>query len=390
MNILTFTQLFPNALQPVSGIFIYQRILHFSRRPGNEVKVVAPVPFIPRWLPSHSREIYKHIPEHEIIGGLAVDYPRYPHLPSVVMSAHGFLMFLGCYRLVAKLHRERRFDCIDSHFIYPDGFAAVLLGKMLGIPVFCSARGTDITLYPSFRLIRPLIRWTLRRAAGIIAVSNSLKESMVNLGVPAEKIRVIGNGVDLKRFAPMDRGEARRQLGLPEDSRMIVSVAGLHPHKGHQILISALDEIRRQFPSLRLYVLGEGPYRPALQRLIAEKNLQEHVFLKGSRSNEELKFWYNAADLSCLSSAREGWPNVLLESLSCGTPVLATRVGGVPEVITSPELGLMVERSIQAIAEGLKTALRKSWNRDALVRYARMRTWDDVAAEMERYLAQCL
>jgi len=299
-------------------------------------------------------------------------------------------MFLGCIFSVLRLRKEIGFVCIDAHFVYPDGFAAVLLGKLLHVPVICSVRGTDITLYPSFALVRPQIRWAVKQATGIIAVSNSLKQSLVKLGIPAEKIRVIGNGVDLERFGPMDRAAARRELGLAENEPMLVSVASLQPHKGHQFLISALSEIRNQFPTLKLYILGEGPFRKKLERLITEENLERYVFLKGNRPNEELKLWYNSAEISCLVSSREGWPNVLLESIGCGTPVLATNVGGVPEVITSSELGMIVEQTTTSIKEGLEKALQRTWDRDALVRYAQKRTWDNVAEEMETYFLECV
>lgn len=306
------------------------------------------------------------------------------------MPLHGLFMFLGCFFSVLRLRKEIGFVCLDAHFVYPDGFAAILLGKLLRVPVICSARGTDITLYSSFALIRPQIRWTLKQAAGIIAVSNSLKESMVKLGIPAEKIRVVGNGVDPWIFGPMDRAAARRELGLPENEPMLVSIASLQAHKGHQFLISALAEIRNQFPSLKLYILGEGPFREQLERLIVRKHLEACVFLKGNRPNEELKLWYNSAEISCLVSSREGWPNVILESIGCGTPVLATNVGGVPEVITSSELGMIVEQTTISIKEGLEKALQKTWDRDALVRYAQKRTWDNVAEEMETYFLKCV
>jgi glycosyltransferase involved in cell wall biosynthesis len=390
MKILTFTSLFPNRMQPILGVFIYQRLSHFARRPGNSVEVVAPVPYFPRWFRWKRWGFYAEIPGSEKVTGLSVFHPRYPLLPKIAMPLHGLLMFLGCFYWVLQLKKKIGFVCIDTHFVYPDGFAAILLGKLLRVPVICSARGTDITLYPSFALIRPQIRWTLEQAAGIIAVSNSLKESIVKLGIPAEKIRVVGNGVDVGRFGPMDRGQARRQLGLRENDPVLISVASLQVHKGHQFLISALADLRNQFPNLKLYILGEGPFRKELERLITEKNLEGCVYLKGNRPNEELRLWYNSAEVSCLVSAREGWPNVLLESIGCGTPVLATNVGGVSEVITSSELGVIVEQTTVSIKEGLERALRKTWNRDVLVRHARKRTWDNVAEEMETYFLKCL
>jgi len=388
MRILTFGHLFPNSVQPVWGIFVYQRIVHFAKRPGSEVRVVAPIPYIPQWFPSPSREKYKHIPQREFVGGLPVEHPRYLLVPKIAMPFHGILLFLGCWRRITKLYREQSFDCIDSHWKYPDGFAAVLAGKMLGVPVFCSARGTDINVYPRLPLIRPLIRWTLRQACGIIAVSQSLKRVMVDLGIPEEKIRVIGNGVDTDRFHPMDRVQARRQLGLPVEGQLVVAVGSLTEHKGHALLISAIAEISSRWPSLCLCILGEGPLRASLVKLASEKGLDGRVLIPGSCLNEELSVWYNAADVSCLPSSREGWPNVLLESLACGTPVVATRVGGVPEVISSPEHGILVEPNVNKLSEGLEAALRKQWDRGTIVSYARCRTWNEVAAEMETFLAE--
>jgi glycosyltransferase involved in cell wall biosynthesis len=388
MKILTFTHLFPNEIQPMWGIFVYQRVNHFAKRPGNQVRVVAPVPYIPRWFPTSNWEKYKRIRSVEKVGDLDVEHPRYPLLPKIGMPLHGLLLFLGCYRYVARLHREEGFDCIDSHWVYPDGFAAVLLGKMLGVPVFCSARGTDINLYPSFKLIRPLIRWTLRETAGIIAVSESLKQEIAKLGIDPEKIRVIGNGVDPDRFEVMDRREARTKLGLPRDVSLVIAVGTLNEHKNHALLLSSFSQIAQSRPGMLLVILGEGHLRCQLEAQIKEKNLQDRVLLPGSQSNDVLKTWFNAADVSCLSSSREGWPNVLMESLACGTPVVATRVGGVPEVIKTKEYGVLVEPEVAAFAQGLEKALDRKWDREEIARYARSRTWNEVAVEMEVFLSQ--
>ncbi len=387
MQVLTFTSLFPNSQQPLLGIFVYQRVAHLVRRPGNVVQVVAPVPYFPRWLGWKRWQAFARVPREERIGNLTVHHPRYLLLPKISMPLHGWLMYLGSRSLVRRLKQETDFDCIDSHYVYPDGFAAALLGRQFDVPTFVSARGTDVNLFASFRLIRPMIRWTLRRARGIIAVSGALKENMTKLDVSPEKISVIGNGVDAERFQPLDRGVARRRLGLPENEQLVVSVGALIASKGHALLIAALAEVAPRYPRLRVYLVGEGPHRAELERLVRQTGMQGRVLLVGSKPNEELGLWFSAADLSCLVSAREGWPNVLLESLACGTPVLATRVGGVPEVITSPQLGVLVEQDARSVAQGLELALNRHWDREALVRYARARTWDVVAEEVERYFA---
>jgi teichuronic acid biosynthesis glycosyltransferase TuaC len=390
MRVLTFTSLFPNSAKPQFGIFVYQRMAHFAKRAGNSVHVVAPVPYFPSWLPDKQRQYLSQIPRQEQIGDITVYHPRYPLLPGVSMAMHGLLMFLGSFSLVRRLRGTMDFDCIDAHYVYPDGCAAILLGKVFNLPVIITARGSDINLFPAFRSIRPQIRWTLQRASGVIGVSAALKDTMVALGRARETIKVIGNGVDLARFEPIDSKEARNQLGIPMDARVIVSVGALTPVKGFQILIPALARILPRYPKARLYVVGEGNDRNKLQSLIQELGLEEHVFLVGSKPNEELKFWFSAADLSCLVSAREGWPNVVLESLACGTPVLATPIGGIPEILTSQELGVFVEQDQESIASGLEFALNKQWERSAIASYGRRRTWDDVASEVENYLISCM
>jgi len=387
MRILTFTSLFPNAADKTFGVFIYQRMAHVNKRPGNQVHVVAPVPYLPSWLKSSRWGAMARIPNIEQIGDLTVYHPRYLLLPKVSMAIHGLLMFLGSFRLVRRLHKEFNFDCIDAHYVYPDCFAAMMIGQRLGLPVVASARGTDINLFPTYRLIRPMIRWTLERTAGNIGVCRALSDEMISLGAQAERVTVIGNGVDLERFHPVDQAQARQKLGIPAEAQVIVAVGALIPRKGYQFLIPAVASIAARYPQLKSYIVGKGD-RADLQELCRKHHVEDRVFLVGSRPNEELNDWYSAADFSCLVSSREGWPNVILESLACGTPVVATGLWGVPEILVSPELGIMVAQEIPAIANGLEQALTRVWNRDAILKYARTRTWDVVAQEVEQYLVQ--
>jgi teichuronic acid biosynthesis glycosyltransferase TuaC len=389
VRFLTFTSLFPNSLEPQHGIFVYQRVKHIAELPGNSLRVVAPVPYYPSWMKAIGASRWRksgRVPEKDELGNLPIWYPRYLVLPKIGMSTHGISMFLNSLPLVKRIHAEMPVDCIDAHYIYPDCFAAVLLGKRLNVPVFVTARGTDINLFPEFASIRPMIRWTLRQARGVIAVSNALKERMQELGTPADKIRVVANGVDIERFHPIDRAEARRHLGVPTDGPLVVSVGSLVPHKGHQRVINALAEISPRRAGLRLYVVGEGSYRKQLETLIREKGLSGRAVLMGQAPNEELKYWYSAADVTCLASDREGMPNVLLESLACGTAVLATRVGGVPEVVVSPQLGVLVEPNEQGVTAGLELALGTQWDRSAIVSAAQRRSWGAVAQEVDEFV----
>jgi len=387
LRVLTFTSLFPNSVAPSHGIFVCRRVAATARVAGVEEEIIAPIPYSPRWIIGERWNKLADVPTAESISGLYVHHPRYPLLPKISMKMHGLLMYLGIRKLALRLHNQRPFDCIDAHYVYPDGFAAVMLGKLLRIPVVVSARGTDINLFPSFPTIRPMILWTLRNCAGVIAVSEALKRQMVGLGIPEEKIQFIGNGVETDLFSARDRKEARRWLGLPEDARILVSVASLRESKGHQHVIAALARIVPRHPELKLYIVGEGDYRARIERQVKELGLQERVILVGNRKNEEIPLWFNAADASILASSQEGWPNVILESLACGTPVIGTPVGQIPEILRSSDLGIVCKQDVQSISSAIEQALCSSWKRETLSHFAHSRPWSKVAEEMESYLA---
>jgi glycosyltransferase involved in cell wall biosynthesis len=387
MRILTFSSLFPNSNAPSHGIFVYRRASSMADIPGVEVEAIAPTPFIPKWIKAGGWKRYAGIPVVESIGKLRVHHPRYPLLPKLSMPMHGLLMYLGAQKLARSLHQQEPFDCIDAHYIYPDGFAAVLLGKLLRIPVVVWALGTDINVFPGFRTIRPLIRWTLNNASGVIAVSSALKTRVQELGVPESKVQFIGNGVDTDLFRMGDRQGARRALGIPEEGKVLVCVAALREAKGQQHVIAALAKIASRHPELRLYLVGEGEYRHNIEHLVRKFSLQQRVFLVGSRANEEIPLWFNAANASILASSREGWPNVILESLACGTPVIATPVGQVPEILSSGDLGVVVPQDPASLASAMEDVLSRYWDRYSLTRFAHSRPWKAVALESELFLA---
>lgn len=387
MKILTFTSLFPNVKNPWWGVFVLQRMAHVANRSGNSVTAVAPLPYLPSLLASSRWGNFAGVPRQEELGKLRIYHPRYPHLPKISMPLQGFSMFIGSLPLLMRLHREHKFDVIDAHYVYPDGLAAILAGMVLRVPVVVSARGTDIYCFPSFRLIKPMISWTLRQAEGIIAVSTFLKELIVKLGIPANKVQVIGNGVDPQRFFPTGKSESRGRLGIPRETKMLLAVARLDQVKGLQLLLPAVRQISASQQNIALYLIGDGPQRQELEKMADRLGLRNQVHFVGVRANEELKYWYSAADVSCLMSSREGWPNVLLESLACGTPVVASNIEGVRDVIISEDLGLLVERSPGSIAEGVNGALRKVWCPEKLVSYARSRTWELIGREVDEYLS---
>jgi glycosyltransferase involved in cell wall biosynthesis len=341
---------------------------------------VAPVPYFPPLKLGH-RFLFTKVLRQEIIEGLDVYHPRYFMIPKIGMALHGLLMFLSMLPVVRKIQKEFYFDIIDAHYIYPDGFAAVLLGCFFRKPVVVSARGSDISLFTEFPMIRKLLQYTLRKADNVIAVSQALKYVIVKLGIPEEKIFVVPNGVNLDKFYPFPKEAARKKLSLPIDKKMILSVGSLTPNKGFDLLIKALNILFEEFHEKDLYlvIVGEGAFRKELEQLITSLHCNAWVHLVGAIPHQRLSLWYNAADLFCLASEREGCPNVLLESLACGTPAVATLVWGIPEMIRSDEVGLLASRNERTLAEKISLALNKTWQSEAIVCYARKQTWDRVA-----------
>jgi glycosyltransferase involved in cell wall biosynthesis len=390
MKVLVFTTLYPNNVWPNHGVFIKERMAQFAKLNGCEVKVVAPVPYFPavklNWRWSFSQVAYR-----EFRDGIEVYHPRYFLTPKVGMAFYGWMMFLSVFPLVKKIQKNSDFDLIDAHYVYPDGFAAVLLSRLFKKPVIVSARGSDINLFKTFPVIRRRLQFVLREADRVIAVSKALQDSIVELQVSKNKIDVIPNGVDMKKFYPMPREQARQELGLP-NHRMILSVGKLTPNKGFQLLVGAIRILTDRFyeEDVDLAIVGEGPYRSQLEKTIALLKLDGRVRLVGSVSHEKLRQWYSAADVFCLASETEGWPNVILESLACGTPVVASPAGGIPEIICSDRVGLLVRRDDTQIATAIRAALNKTWKSDDLVEYAKNYTWERTASGVLRVFESVL
>ena len=342
MKVLLFSSLFPSSMRPIHGIFVETRLRELLKAGGVQAKVVAPVP----WFPSSAKRFGEYAkfaatPRQEARNGIEVHHPRYLLLPKMGMNMAPYAMAIGALNTVKRLQREGfDFDLIDAHYYYPDGVAASLLAKWLGKPFFVTARGTDVNLIGEFARPRALMQATARAAAGSIAVSQALADRLIALGAPVDRVHTLRNGVDTVRFSPQPRDVARRRLALHEDGHYLLMVGNLVELKGHAVAIEALVAL----PELGLLCVGAGPELEALQSLARRLGVQERVRFVGQIDQSDLKWWFSAADALALCSSREGWPNVLLESMACGTPVIATRVGGVPEVVTTAAAGRLMER----------------------------------------------
>lgn len=371
IDVVTFTTLFPNEVQTHHGVFVENRLRHLMRDCAVTARVVAPVPYFPfRAKFFGSWSAFAKISRAENRHGLDVAHPRFPSFPKIGMTLAPLLLFAGALRAIRKARAVRDFDLIDAHYFYPDGVAAVLLGKVLRKPVVITARGTDVNLIPKYFLPRAMIRAAARRASGIITVSQALKDALVALGVPAGTITVLRNGVDLETFHPAGRDAARRDLGL--SGRVALSVGLLIERKGHAFAIGALEKLK----DVTLLIAGEGAERAKLQSLAAELGVEQRIRFLGAVPHTDLQKIYSAADVLILASSREGWPNVLLEAMACGTPVVATNAWGNPEVVAAPEAGLLMKsRSAEGVADAIETLFANLPDRDTTRKYAEQFSW---------------
>jgi glycosyltransferase involved in cell wall biosynthesis len=378
--VLVFSSLFPSANQPLAGVFIKERMKRVARH--LPVTVVSPQPWFPlqgllrlRWTGYRPPR-----PSHEIVDGLEVLRPRFFALPGVLRRLDGIMMALGAWRTVRRLRQSGRADVIDAHFAYPDGYAAARLGRWLGMPVTITLRGTEPGHAKNLALRARMTR-ALSSAARVFSVSDSLRQVALSLGTAAERTRVVGNGVDLRHFRPIERSEARRRLGLPPNARVLISVGGLVERKGFHRVIELLPELRQRFAELHYLIVGaagpEGDWTARLRAQVEQLRLESCVHFLGAVLPADLHVPLSAADVFVLATRNEGWANVFLEAMACGLPVVTTRVGGNAEVVCRPELGAVVPfGDPRALREAIEEALERDWDRAAIRRYAEENSWD--------------
>lgn len=372
IRILTFTTLYPNAAQPNHGIFVENRLRHLMASGRVAARVLAPVP----WFPSRHRVFgsyarYADVPAAETRHDLAIVHPRYLVVPKIGMSLTPLSLFAAALPAARRLAAAQDFDLIDAHYAYPDGVAAVMLGHALGKPVVITARGTDVNLIPRHRVARGMIRWAASHAAAMITVADALKTSLIKLGVPADRITTLRNGVDLTLFRPQHRAAARHAYGF--EGKTLLSVGHLIKRKGHHHVIEALGRL----PAFTLAIAGEGPERGALEALAKQLGVASRVRFLGALPHEALPSFYTAADALVLASSREGWPNVLLEAMACGTPVIASNAWGNPEIVADPAAGVLMEQiSADGVAEAVYRLFAVPLARVATRAYAERFSWD--------------
>jgi glycosyltransferase involved in cell wall biosynthesis len=335
--------------------------------------VVAPVPWFPSTHPRFGQyAAHARVPREEIRDGITVLHPRYPVIPKIGMQLAPWLLARWTLGAVKRLEAEHGpFDVIDAHYLYPDGVAAAYIAQVLGKPLLITARGSDVNLIAEYTGPRRRILTAADTASAVITVSEALRRRLLDLGADPARVHTLRNGVNPVDFQPpVDRDASRARHGMRR--RTLLSVGNLVRAKGHHLVIESLNDL----PDHDLMIAGEGPERAALQALVTERKLHERVRFTGRVAQRELVELYGAADVLVLASSREGWPNVLLESMACGTPVAATAVGGIPELITTPAAGRLLEaRTVAAIASACRALADAPPAREATRAHAQRFSW---------------
>ena len=385
MKVLIITNLFPNSRQPGRGIFNQQQFKELAQL--CDLKVVAPLPWCPpiklfaRW------DNCAQVPDKEAIDGIEVFHPRYLVTPQVGRSLYGFFLYLGIIRTIKKIAQSFPFDIILATWAYPDAFAGMLAAKHFKKPLVIKVHGSDVNLFSKYFWRRLMMRLAFEHSPKVIAVSNDLKEKIQHLGILKDKIAVIGNGVNTQIFKPLDKGECRKKLSLPAEQKLVVFIGNLVEVKGIEFLIEAFRDLSGD---IILRIVGEGGLRPMLEEQVKKLNLSRRIVFTGRCPHNDIPIWMNAADIFCLPSLNEGCPNVVLEALACGTPVVASRVGGIPDMITSPEQGILTApRDSKGLAKAIEQMVNKADNKPGRTAVFK-RSWSDTARELQQILTQAL
>jgi glycosyltransferase involved in cell wall biosynthesis len=389
MRVLALTNLFPNQREPNRGCFNLQQFAALRRHA--EVRVIAPIAWQP-WNHGLSRPA----PYQETWSDIPTLHPFYFYTPGIGRAAYALWMYCSLRGVMARVVRSYRPDVLLGTWAYPDAVAAAALARRWELPWLAKVHGSDIHVLAKAPLPRQQIRWALRQASRTFAVSTGLKQQLVELGVPAERIQVQHNGVDVERFQLQEKTAARIRTGLPLERRVVVYVGNLKASKGVLDLLEAARQLtaapagseqgKREAAPLIVFV-GGGDARDRLAEEIGRQGLANHVRLVGAQPHGEISTWIAAADALCLPSHQEGCPNVVLEALACGRPVVACCVGAVPDLIDAACGALVPPREPEQLAAALREVVLRPWDAAALRQRVLPFSWEDNARVLAAGLA---
>jgi len=393
MKVLVLSHMYPSTFNEVAGIFVHEQVKKLMTQ-GCDVEVISPQPFVP-FLASKLKpewQAYSSIPYKDTREGVTAYYPKY-----LTLSGEGFFVTKGLImpyimHKTIKMISAKEINIVHAHLTsFHMGWLAKRISEASNAKLVVTLHGSRST-YPARRMHKFFMKKVLSCADSIIVVSDYLRDSVLKYGVNEKKVAVIGNGTNLEVFHPRNKTAARRHLGLAEDGKLLLNVGSLSPIKGQAELITAFSRVKRQFDcNLRLTIVGTGRLEQELKRKAKEEEVSGSVLFAGSRPHEEIPWWLNAADLFLLPSYNESQGVSLLEALACGRPVVATKVGGIPEVVTSDRYGFLVQPGdISQLSDAIVRALQKDWQESEIAKYGTKFSWEVVAQKLRRLYSTLL
>lgn len=380
IRVLVFSSLYPHEGEPTLGVFVRNRLQHLTKDTGVKATVVAPVP----WFPFRSKIFGRYgraarASRKSVDDGIQVYHPRFLVIPKVGMHLTPFFLAWSAKRLLKKMRKEGAvFDLIDAHYLYPDGVVAAMLADRFNLPFIVTARGSDVTQIGAVASARNKIVHACRSAQHVITVSQSLKDRLVEFGVNADHISSLRNGIDADRFSPVKdaRMAVCNETGLDVAKKIVVFAGWLIPRKRVDLVIEAIA----QLPGVQGLIIGDGPLKSSLFERVEKLQLTSRVTFVGQKPPEEMPKYLSAGDVFCLPSEREGWANVMLESMACGVPVVARGVDGAVELIQQDSVGRLVDGDDPAnYAEALRSVLDKSPDKTGVREYAKHFGWRETS-----------
>ena len=392
INVVLVSTLYPNDVMPTRGIFTAH--IAQSLKLYCNVIVISPLPWFPKnkiFSRFEKWNQFSLIPGQDTIDGIEIYYPRYLVIPKIGTFLHSIFIFFPLYFLIRRLKNQGKVDLIKTHWIFPDGVASTLVAKFLKIPQVLVALGCDITHFPSLPFRKRQISWSLKNANVVMAVSEDLVTRVKSLGACPDQVFLAPDGVDFDIFHIRDKKKCRQEIGIPQDAIVILQVASLDEVKATHLLIRAVAKLTvRINRKLLVYIIGEGPLKSGLVELAQKLGVQKNIFFIGRKPHSKVAKWMNAADVFCLTSLREGRPNVIIESLASGTTVVATAVGGVPELI-NPENGYLAKPADStSIADNLYEALTSARDPRQVANTVAHFTWEAAGKIYFKKIAQIL
>ena len=376
--------MFPNPVDRDRGIFTLQLAKQLTK--DHNLTVICPLPWFPRYsVFSRFTKWYIHsqVPYHYEIEGVNIYSPKYPMLPKVSEALHAKFVRLGIRRLIKKLHSQSKFEVINSQWLYPDSVAVDAVARSLNIPHIATGLGCDVNHDLFDKNKRSAMLEMIQNVKKITVVSNDLRRVLIEQSVPSSKILTIANGVDLTQFKPMNRNNCRKRLGISSEKEIILYVGRLSEEKNCFRMIRAFVQLETT-KDVELYIIGDGPLSNSLKDLALSSSKSGRIRFIGQVEHQLISVWMGASDYFCLPSIREGCPNVVLESLGCGRPVLASNVGGIPDMVKKNTGILFNPLEVDEISKTFELALDTKWDPKFIKQSIKHLTWENTA---EKYLS---